>query len=142
MRGARSVLTLVPESMPAEISAFYQDNDIQVGAGVCMLFFFTILTSGRPPQFFQCGVPGNKEPFIDIPDDKIALALTVLLDRRNHPILVHCNKVCAFGCVALLSDHGAYWAAQGKHRTGCLIGCLRKIMVGGVEAGRDFGWLI
>lgn len=30
-----------------------------------------------------------------------------LLDRRNHPILIHCNK--------------------GKHRTGCLIGCLRKL---------------
>lgn len=25
---------------------------------------------------------------------------------RNHPILIHCNK--------------------GKHRTGCLVGCLRK----------------
>ena len=30
-----------------------------------------------------------------------------LLDERNHPILIHCNK--------------------GKHRTGCLVGCLRKV---------------
>ena len=29
------------------------------------------------------------------------------MDRRNHPMLIHCNK--------------------GKHRTGCLIGCLRKL---------------
>ncbi|KNC76240.1 hypothetical protein SARC_11250, partial [Sphaeroforma arctica JP610] len=27
-------------------------------------------------------------------------------DRRNHPVLIHCNK--------------------GKHRVGCMIGCLRK----------------
>ncbi|KAF9364529.1 hypothetical protein BGX34_001247 [Mortierella sp. NVP85] len=42
-----------------------------------------------------------------VPEDKICAALAVLLDRRNHPILIHCNK--------------------GKHRTGCLIGCLRKL---------------
>ena len=29
-----------------------------------------------------------------------------VLDVRNHPILIHCN--------------------QGKHRTGCLVGCIRK----------------
>jgi protein tyrosine/serine phosphatase len=29
------------------------------------------------------------------------------VDVRNHPILIHCNK--------------------GKHRTGCLVGCLRKL---------------
>lgn len=31
----------------------------------------------------------------------------MLLDVRNHPLLIHCNK--------------------GKHRTGCLVGCLRKV---------------
>lgn len=34
-------------------------------------------------------------------------ALQVLLDERRHPLLIHCNK--------------------GKHRTGCLVGCLRKV---------------
>lgn len=34
-------------------------------------------------------------------------ALSVLLDVRRHPLLIHCNK--------------------GKHRTGCLVGCLRKV---------------
>lgn len=34
-------------------------------------------------------------------------ALSRLLDVRTHPILIHCNK--------------------GKHRTGCLVGCLRKV---------------
>lgn len=37
----------------------------------------------------------------------ITAALIAILDRRNHPMLIHCNK--------------------GKHRTGCLIGCLRKL---------------
>ncbi|KAI9216538.1 tyrosine phosphatase family-domain-containing protein [Blastocladiella britannica] len=44
---------------------------------------------------------------LDIPEDKIIAALAVLMDERNHPILIHCNK--------------------GKHRTGCLVGCLRKL---------------
>jgi len=44
---------------------------------------------------------------VDIPEDAIRDALLVLLDSRNHPILIHCNK--------------------GKHRTGCLVGCLRKL---------------
>lgn len=30
-----------------------------------------------------------------------------MVDKRNHPMLIHCNK--------------------GKHRTGCLVGCLRKL---------------
>ncbi|KAI8051023.1 tyrosine phosphatase family-domain-containing protein [Syncephalis plumigaleata] len=58
-------------------------------------------------KLFQFGVAGNKEPFVDIPEDVICAALAVLLDRRNHPIVIHCNK--------------------GKHRTGCLVGCLRKL---------------
>ncbi|CAG8528381.1 16331_t:CDS:2 [Rhizophagus irregularis] len=58
-------------------------------------------------KFFQFEIAGNKEPFCHIPEDKISAALAVILDRRNHPILIHCNK--------------------GKHRTGCLIGCLRKL---------------
>ena len=53
------------------------------------------------------GIHGNKEPFINIPVVGIREALTELLDVRNHPILVHCLK--------------------GKHRTGCLIGALRKM---------------
>lgn len=83
-------------------------------------------------KFFQFGVTGNKEPFVDVPEETICEALSVVLgecllccfdalsfpplcsselicpikDRRNHPILIHCSK--------------------GRHRTGCLVGCLRK----------------
>lgn len=42
-----------------------------------------------------------------VPGEIITAALATMLDRRNHPMLIHCNK--------------------GKHRTGCLIGCLRKL---------------
>ncbi|PWN27857.1 hypothetical protein BDZ90DRAFT_232237 [Jaminaea rosea] len=84
--GLRSVLTLILEEYPDQNTQFLDSEGI---------------------TFFQFGIPGNKEPFVQIPDDKIAAALCTMLDRRNHPMLVHCNK--------------------GKHRTGCLIGCLRKL---------------
>ncbi|KAI8909100.1 tyrosine phosphatase family-domain-containing protein [Gorgonomyces haynaldii] len=84
--GLKSVLTLILEEYPEQSLRFLAENKIRL---------------------FQFGVPGNKEPFVDIPEDKIREALAVLLDTRNHPILIHCNK--------------------GKHRTGCLVGCLRKI---------------
>eukprot|EP00039_Didymoeca_costata_P012025 m.171966 g.171966 ORF g.171966 m.171966 type:complete len:179 (-) comp15360_c0_seq5:862-1398(-) len=84
----KSVLLLVPESIPDKLLAFYKQAGVKV---------------------FQIGVPGNKEPFVDIPSDKIADALSVILNKNTHPILLHCNK--------------------GKHRTGCLVGCLRKLQV-------------
>ena len=40
----------------------------------------------------QFGIPGNKEPFDNIPESIICAALVQILDKRNHPILIHCNK--------------------------------------------------
>eukprot|EP00035_Acanthoeca_spectabilis_P021913 m.440894 g.440894 ORF g.440894 m.440894 type:complete len:172 (+) comp18584_c0_seq1:168-683(+) len=82
----KAVLALVPEAIPEWLTSFYEAN------GIALL---------------QHGLPGNKEPFVNIPQDKIALAIQALLDSRNYPVLIHCNK--------------------GKHRTGCLVGCLRKL---------------
>lgn len=82
----KTILTLVLEEYPIANQEFNRQHDI------------TLL---------QFGVPGNKEPFVDIPEDGIAQALMAVLDPRNHPMLIHCNK--------------------GKHRTGCLVGCLRKV---------------
>ncbi|ORY90881.1 protein-tyrosine phosphatase, partial [Leucosporidium creatinivorum] len=84
--GLKSVLTLILEDYPEQNLEFLEAEGI---------------------EFFQFGIPGNKEPFVQIPDDKIVAALAVILDVRNHPMLIHCNK--------------------GKHRTGCLVGCLRKV---------------
>jgi tyrosine-protein phosphatase SIW14 len=58
-------------------------------------------------KLYQFGIESYKEPFVNIPEDTIREALKVLLDARNHPVLIHCKR--------------------GKHRTGCLVGCLRKI---------------
>ena len=58
-------------------------------------------------QFFQCPIPANKEPFALMPVHAVIAALSILLDSSNHPILVHCNA--------------------GKHRTGCVIGVLRRL---------------
>lgn len=52
---------------------------------------------------------GNKEPFKVIPREQMIEALKHITDVRNHPIYVHCNK--------------------GKHRTGAVIGCLRKLQM-------------
>ncbi|KAI9308631.1 tyrosine phosphatase family-domain-containing protein [Cunninghamella echinulata] len=58
-------------------------------------------------EVFHFRMEGNKEPFLEVNKDDISLALVKLLDQRNHPVLIHCLK--------------------GKHRIGCLVGCLRKI---------------
>ncbi|CAL9076876.1 tyrosine-protein phosphatase DSP1-like [Musa acuminata AAA Group] len=56
---------------------------------------------------FQFGIENRKEPFANIPEDTIREALKVVLDVRNRPLLIHCKR--------------------GKHRTGCVVGCLRKL---------------
>ena len=58
-------------------------------------------------QMFTCKLGPHKEPFGETDQEIIADALSILLDVRNHPVLVHDDK--------------------GKHRAGVLIGCLRKI---------------
>jgi len=55
----------------------------------------------------QFPTEGNKEPFLDINENSIHDVLNVLIDTRRHPVLIHCNK--------------------GKHRTGAVCGCLRKL---------------
>ena len=58
-------------------------------------------------KLFQLGMSGNKEPFVKISPDLITQAVKIVLDPENQPILIHCNR--------------------GKHRTGCLIGVLRRL---------------
>mmetsp|Transcript_8112 Transcript_8112/g.11170 ORF Transcript_8112/g.11170 Transcript_8112/m.11170 type:complete len:221 (-) Transcript_8112:116-778(-) len=82
----KSILYLCPERYPPSNLEFIARNNITL---------------------FNFGVAGNKEPFVDLPERVIREALVQVLDKRNHPLLIHCNK--------------------GKHRTGCLVGCLRKV---------------
>ena len=58
-------------------------------------------------RLLSCGLDGNKWPFKEIDVDKLQNLLTDILNPANRPLLIHCNK--------------------GKHRTGSVVGCLRKI---------------
>ncbi|KAG7660445.1 SIW14 [[Candida] subhashii] len=58
-------------------------------------------------KLFQLGMSGNKEPFVKISSDLITEAVKIVLNPENHPILIHCNR--------------------GKHRTGCLVGIIRRL---------------
>ncbi|CAN3354722.1 inositol diphosphatase Siw14p [Diutina catenulata] len=58
-------------------------------------------------KLFQLGMSGNKEPFVIISADLITEAAKIVLNPANHPILIHCNR--------------------GKHRTGCLVGVIRRL---------------
>lgn len=58
-------------------------------------------------QLFQLGMSGNKEPFVKISSDLITEAVKLVINPENQPILIHCNR--------------------GKHRTGCLVGVLRRL---------------
>ncbi|KAF2480180.1 protein-tyrosine phosphatase, partial [Neohortaea acidophila] len=49
----------------------------------------------------------NKHGAVNITPDTLSQALLFVMNRANHPLHIHCN--------------------QGKHRTGCLVACLRKI---------------
>ncbi|KAK4577168.1 hypothetical protein RGQ29_027613 [Quercus rubra] len=100
--GLRSIICLCPEPYPEANMEFLKSNGIKL---------------------FQFGIEGYKlfsdhefrsqnfyvflEPFVNIPQDTIREALKVVLDVRNHPVLIHCKR--------------------GKHRTGCLVGCFRKL---------------
>ncbi|CAA7404994.1 unnamed protein product [Spirodela intermedia] len=84
--GLRTIVYLCPEPYP-EANADY--------------------VRSRGIRLCQFGIDGSKEPFVKISKDTMMHALRVLLDVRNHPILIHCKR--------------------GKHRTGCLVGCFRKL---------------
>ncbi|KAK3016864.1 hypothetical protein RJ639_005950, partial [Escallonia herrerae] len=82
----RSIIYLCPEPYPEENLEFLKAHRIKL---------------------FQFGIDGTKKPSVPIPRVTIAEALKILIDVRNHPVLIHCKR--------------------GKHRTGCVVGCLRKL---------------
>ena len=59
-------------------------------------------------------VLANKDPDIFTDDKTVNEVIKLMLDRENHPILIHCNK--------------------GKHRTGCITACFRKVTGWTLEA--------
>lgn len=53
------------------------------------------------------GLDGNKWPFKGIDPDSLQLTMEDVMNENCRPLIIHCNK--------------------GKHRTGTVVGCLRKI---------------
>ncbi|PYI06656.1 hypothetical protein BO78DRAFT_418568 [Aspergillus sclerotiicarbonarius CBS 121057] len=84
--GLKTIITLVDEPYPPSHVVFMKENGI---------------------THHRILVQANKDPDVKIPDAVMCRILALLLDRGNHPILIHCNK--------------------GKHRTGCVVGCFRKL---------------
>ena len=56
----------------------------------------------------QFASSGNKEPFTHLDENIVRKAVHQVMSPENWPVLIHCN--------------------QGKHRTGCVVGCVRKCM--------------
>lgn len=81
----KSILTLVPEPIAPEYQNFMDS------AGV---------------QHFRVHIRANKGE-VRVDSCEMQRALRLVMDRTNHPIMIHCNK--------------------GKHRTGCTIACFRRI---------------
>ncbi|PHT72440.1 putative tyrosine-protein phosphatase [Capsicum annuum] len=83
----RSIICLCPEPYPEEHMEFLRINNINL---------------------YQFGLDGTKDPSTMSSRSEIIMsALRVIIDERNYPVLLHCNR--------------------GKHRTGCVVGCLRKL---------------
>ncbi|XP_050915679.1 tyrosine-protein phosphatase DSP3 [Lathyrus oleraceus] len=82
----RFLIYLCPEPYPEENLEFLKSQNIRL---------------------FQFGIEGKTEVSLPILSDSIMEALKILLNVRNHPVLIHCKR--------------------GKHRTGCVVGCFRKM---------------
>jgi tyrosine-protein phosphatase SIW14 len=65
-------------------------------------------------RLIKHGTDGNKWPFKEICDDEVVMALRDALNPANQPVLLHCNK--------------------GKHRTGSVVGALRKVRGWGMSS--------
>ncbi|XP_031401635.1 tyrosine-protein phosphatase DSP3-like isoform X2 [Punica granatum] len=73
----RSVIYLCCEPYPEENLEFLKAHNIQL---------------------FQFSIKGKTEAAISIPHETIMEALKVLIDVRNHPVLIHCNGGKAYSC--------------------------------------------
>ncbi|KAK2783668.1 hypothetical protein FQN53_009120 [Emmonsiellopsis sp. PD_33] len=82
----KTIITLVDEEWSLDYREFIRKNGI---------------TSHVIP------IIANKVPQVSTPQETVNQVLKIILDPKNHPLLIHCNK--------------------GKHRTGCIAACFRKL---------------
>jgi len=85
--GVKSVVYLCPDKYMESNRVFFDDEGINL---------------------FQFSMRGNLEPFVEVSQQMMCQALAKVIDKRHHPVLIHCQK--------------------GNHRTGCLVGCMRRLM--------------
>ncbi|MBA0630066.1 hypothetical protein Godav_002198, partial [Gossypium davidsonii] len=102
----RSIIYLCPEPYPEENLEFLRSHNIRL---------------------FQFGIEGKTEPSLASLKDAIRGALKILIDVRNHPVLIHCKRGKVIVQIQLLNVSFACGTELIKHRTGCLVGCLRKL---------------
>ncbi|KAK2763995.1 hypothetical protein FQN54_009614 [Arachnomyces sp. PD_36] len=82
----KTIITLVDEEYPPEYLEFVEENEI---------------------VHHKIHIVANKDPTVYASEETILRVLRIVLDKSNHPLLIHCNK--------------------GKHRTGCIVACFRKV---------------
>lgn len=63
---------------------------------------------------YRIDITPNKDGKVGTSVDSVCEALLIVLDASNYPLLIHCN--------------------QGRHRTGCVIACMRKVQGWPIEA--------
>ncbi|KAL4873159.1 hypothetical protein BDV12DRAFT_160483, partial [Aspergillus spectabilis] len=84
--GLKTILTLVEEPYTPSHASYLKENGI---------------------THHRVAFIANKDPSIKTSETVVNHIMEILLNKSNHPILIHCNK--------------------GKHRTGCVTGCFRKL---------------
>ncbi|KAK5114974.1 hypothetical protein LTR85_010012 [Meristemomyces frigidus] len=99
-------------------SAFPQDRNIEFLKGLEVMTVLCLVgtePSEHYTQWIQHGsikrlrvdIAANKEGKIKTTWDSLCEALLIVMDCANYPLYIHCN--------------------QGRHRTGCVVACFRKI---------------
>jgi tyrosine-protein phosphatase SIW14 len=106
-------------------SAFPQDRNLDfleaLGVKTLLCFVETDPSDGyfkfarlNDVSRVRIDISPNKEGRVKTSVDSICEALLVVLDAANYPLYIHCN--------------------QGRHRTGCVIACMRKVQGWPIEA--------
>ncbi|KAL2833383.1 tyrosine phosphatase family-domain-containing protein [Aspergillus cavernicola] len=84
--GLKTIITLVEEPYTQSHMTFLKENAV---------------------THHRIAFIANKDAAVRTPESVLHRIIEIILDKANHPILIHCNK--------------------GKHRTGCVTGCFRKL---------------
>lgn len=75
---------------------------------------------------YRIPIQANKDPAVKTPDHIVVGILEILLNKANHPVLIHCNKG-KVSCHLLPNLYESMVSLLTQHRTGCVVGCFRKL---------------